>query len=88
MPSSHPPAARAATETDKNSRGDLMTHTHHRQGLRVLAGFLTTTAILASPIALAQQPPLSIRNTIFSTAPSPDDVLGARAGAPASRHQL
>src|SRR5581483_2630387 len=31
-------------------------------------------------MAMAQQPPLSIRNTIFSTAPSPDDLLGARAG--------
>jgi hypothetical protein len=50
------------------------------QPLRVLSGFLTAMAIVAGPTALAQQAPLSIKDTIWSTAPSLDDVLGARAG--------
>jgi hypothetical protein len=57
-----------------------MTHTHDKRRVGALATLLTSTVILTGPMALAQQPPLSIKNTIFSGAPSPDDLLGARAG--------
>jgi len=57
-----------------------MTCAHNRHLVRALAGYLAAIAVLASSSALAQKPVYSIRDTIFSTAPSPDDLLGARAG--------
>lgn len=57
-----------------------MTCVHKRHFVSTLGGYLAALAVLASPIAMAQQPTYSFRDSIFSTAPSPDDLLGARAG--------
>src|SRR5215472_14056600 len=57
-----------------------MTCAHKRHFVPRLAGYLAAAAVLVSPIAMAQQSTYSFKDTIFSTAPSPDDLLGARAG--------